>query len=64
MKKIKKLHVFLVTLVIGLAVTIKPAIVGNFSNDSLHEWILNGLLVAAILGFVAIKYLKYKGRLD
>ncbi len=64
MKKIKKLHLFILSLVVGLAVTIKPALTSNFSTESLHEWILNGLLVAAILGFVAMKYLKSKGRID
>ncbi|MDL2284832.1 hypothetical protein LJC19_06805 [Oxalobacter sp. OttesenSCG-928-P03] len=47
-----------------MTVTIKPAIVGNFSTESINEWVINGLLVAAILGFVAMKYLKYKGKVD
>lgn len=63
-KKIKKLPLFILSLVIGLTVTIKPAITSNFSTESIHEWILNGLLVSAILGLVAVKYLKSKGRLD
>ncbi|NLC24109.1 MAG: hypothetical protein GX776_06540 [Oxalobacter sp.] len=64
MKKIKKLHLFILSLIFGLTVTIKPALTSNFSQESLHEWILNGLLVAAIVGFVAMKYLKSKGRID
>ena len=60
----KKLGVFFVTLVIGLAVTVRTAIRGNFTTDSIHEWILNGLTVAAVLGFIAVKYFKSKGMLD
>lgn len=60
----KKVGVFLVTLVIGLVVTVKTAITANFTAESIHEWILNGLTVAAILGFLAVKYLKSKGMLD
>ncbi len=64
MKKIKKIPLFLLTLVIGLAVTIKPAITTNFSSEGIHEWILNGLLVSAVIGLIAVKYLKSKGKLD
>lgn len=60
----KKIYLFLITLAIGLAVTIKPAITNNFSVESLHEWILNGLLVAAVIGFIAVKYLKSKGKFN
>lgn len=60
----KKVCLFLVTLVIGLVVTVKTAITANFTPESIHEWILNGLTVAAILGFIAVKYFKSKGMLD
>lgn len=59
----KKLHVFIITIVVGLLGTIKPAIENNFSEESLHKWILNALLVAAILGFAATRFLKARGKL-
>lgn len=60
----KKLGLFLATLVVGMAVTVKTAITANFTPESIQEWVLNGLMVAAVLGFIAVKYLKSKGKLD
>ncbi|MCL1886445.1 MAG: hypothetical protein FWG01_00690 [Betaproteobacteria bacterium] len=59
----KKLHLFLLTLVIGATVTINSVISTNFSEDGIHAWVLDTLLVAALIGFVATKYLKSKGKL-
>ncbi|MDR0934627.1 MAG: hypothetical protein LBM56_06050 [Burkholderiaceae bacterium] len=59
----KKLFLFIGTVVFGLVVTVKTAINGNFSTESIHEWVLNALLVAAIVGFILVKYLKSKGKL-
>ena len=63
MKKIKKLHLFLASLLFGAAVTVYPAYTAGFTTESLHEWGINGLLVAAIVGFIAQRYLKSKGML-
>lgn len=59
----KKLHVFIITVVIGIVTTMKPAIESGFSEESLHKWFLNALLVAAILGFAATRFLKARGKL-
>lgn len=59
----KKLHLFILTLVIGATVTINSAISANFSSDGIQAWILDALLVAALIGFIAVKYLKSKGKL-
>jgi uncharacterized membrane protein YdjX (TVP38/TMEM64 family) len=61
--KFKKLHVFLLTLVFGGAINSYTLISANFSNESIHEWALNSLLVAAIVGFIVTKHLKNRGKL-
>ncbi len=60
----KKVKLFLLTLVIGLTSTFYQAYKADFTTESIHKWILNGLLVAAIIGFIAVKYLKSKGKFD
>lgn len=63
-KKLRKLHVFLVTLLLGGSIMSFRLFDGNFSTESIHEWALDSLFVAAILGFIAVKWLKHKGKLD
>ena len=60
---IKKLHLFLLTLAFGGLLNINTLISENFSEASIHEWALNSLLVAAIVGFIAHKWLSNKGML-
>ena len=64
MKKLRKLHVFLVTLLLGGAIMSFRLFDGNFSTESIHEWALDSLFLAAIIGFIAVKWLKRKGKLD
>lgn len=64
MKKLRKLHVFLVTLLLGGSIMSFRLFDGHFSTESIHEWALDSLFVAAILGFIAVKWLKRKGKLD
>lgn len=64
MKKLRKFHVFLVTLLLGGAIMSYKLFDSNFSTDGFHEWALDSLLVAAIIGFIAVKWLKRKGKLD
>ena len=59
----KKLHLFLLTLFIGGVANFYWLWKANFSTPAIHNWVLNSLLVAAILGFIASKYLKSKGKL-
>lgn len=63
-KKLRKLHVFLVTMLLGGAIMSYKLFDGNFSGESFHEWALDSLFVAAILGFIAVKWLKRKGQID
>lgn len=63
-KKLRKLHVFLVTMLLGGAIMSYKLFEGNFSGESFHEWALDSLLVAAIIGFIAVKWLKRKGQID
>ena len=60
---IKKLHLFLLTLAIGGLLNINTLISENFSQESIHEWALNSLLIAAIIGFIAVKWLNSKDML-
>ena len=64
MKKLRKFHVFLFTLLLGGAIMSYKLFDSNFSADGFHEWALDSLLVAAIIGFIAVKWLKRKGKLD
>ena len=64
MKKLRKLHVFLVTLLLGGAIMSYQLFESNFSSDGIREWVLISLFVAAIIGFIAVKWLKHKGKLD
>jgi hypothetical protein len=61
--QIKKWQLFLITLVVGGTITFNDLLSTNFSGDGFQSWVLDTLLVAALLGFVSVKYLKSKGRL-
>jgi hypothetical protein len=52
----QKFYVFLGTVLFGLVATF------NSSNAGFATWILDALLVAAITGFIVVKYLQYKGK--
>ena len=56
MKKLRKLHVFLVTLLLGGAIMSFRLFDGNFSTESIHEWALDSLFLAAIIGVDASLY--------
>ena len=59
----KKLHLFLITILLGGAIMSYKLFETNFSSEGIQEWALDGLLIAAILGFAASKWLKSKGKL-
>ena len=59
----KKLHLFLLTLLIGGVFNFYWLWEANFTSEAIHKWALNSLLAAAILGFIASRYLKGKGKL-
>ncbi len=52
-----KLAVLLGSLIIGLLVTGLPAYNAGFTPASIGEWLFNALFVAAILGFLGMKFL-------
>lgn len=52
----QRLLVFLATILFGAVVTY------NSSRAGFTTWILDALLVAAISGFIVVKYLQYKGK--
>ena len=60
----KKLYLFLTTLLLGGAIMSYKLFDTNFSSEGIQEWALDALLIAAILGFIAMKWLKHKGKLD
>lgn len=60
----KKLYLFLTTLLLGGAIMSYKLFDTNFSSEGIQEWALDALLIAAILGFIATKWLKKKGKLD
>ena len=62
MKKLRKLHVFLVTLLLGGSIMSFRLFDGNFSTESIHEWALDSLFVAAILGFIAVEMAQAQGQ--
>lgn len=64
MKKVRKIHVFLLTLLLGGASMSFQLFEGHFSQESVHEWFFDSLLVAAVIGFIATKWLKRKGLMD
>ncbi len=64
MKKYRKLPVFLVTLLLGGAIMSYKLFDSNFSSEGIQEWVVDSLLVAAIIGFIAVKWLKSKGKMD
>lgn len=59
----KKLHLFLITLLLGGAIMSYKLFETGFSSEGIQEWALDALLVAAILGFIGSKWLKSKGKL-
>ena len=52
----QRLLVFFATILFGLVVTFNSA-----AND-FKSWIVDALLVAAISGFIVVKWLQYKGK--
>jgi len=56
-----KLLVFLGTLITGLIITCGPVMRDGFTTLSVREWVMDGLLVAAVLGFALTKFLEFKG---
>lgn len=60
----KKLHLFLITLLLGGAIMSYKLFETGFSSEGIQEWALDALLIAAILGFAASKWLKSKGKLN
>lgn len=63
-KKINKWLIFLCTLIIGGAICSFRLFEGKFSEQSWHDWALDSLFVAAILGFIVLKWLKKKGKVN
>lgn len=53
----QRLLVFLATILFGAVVTYNSSGGAGFGT-----WILDALLVAAITGFIVVKYLQYKGK--
>ncbi len=54
----------MVTLLLGGAIMSYKLFDSNFSSEGIQEWVLDSLLVAAIIGFIAVKWLKSKGKMD
>ena len=48
----KKLYLFLTTLLLGGAIMSYKLFDTNFSSEGIQEWALDALLIAAILGFM------------
>lgn len=59
----KKLHLFLITLLLGGAIMSYKLFDSGFTSEGIQEWALDALLIAAILGFIGSKWLKSKGKL-
>lgn len=53
----------MITILLGGAIMSYKLFETNFSSEGIQEWALDGLLIAAILGFAASKWLKSKGKL-
>lgn len=51
-----KYLIFAASLAIGALVSVGPAYNAGFSPDSLSKWLMNGLFVAAIVGWIGIKF--------
>lgn len=58
----EKFWVFLGTLVAGFVVTSNTVISDGFTGFAIRNWVMDSLLVAAILGFGVVKYLQHKGK--
>ncbi len=58
----EKFWVFLGTLVVGLIVTSNDVLKDGFTAYAIRNWIVDSLMVAAIVGFGVVKYLQHKGK--
>lgn len=55
-----KIVVFLVTLLVGLVVTVNTVISEGFTPSGIRNWIVDSLFVSAVVGFALVKYLQHK----
>ncbi|MBS1170919.1 MAG: hypothetical protein H6R01_1837 [Burkholderiaceae bacterium] len=51
-----KMKVFLASLAIGALVTSGNIISSGFTAENIREWLINGLFVTAIVGFIGTKF--------
>lgn len=59
----KKIQIFLLTVAFGALVTSQQVLSNGFTEATIRGWILDSLFVAALVGFVVVKYLKMNKKL-
>ncbi len=62
-RRFSKWEVFFASIAIGLGVMSFRFYEYGFTGEGVHQWLLDGAFVTAIVGWVALKALKYFGRL-
>ncbi len=62
-RRFSKWEVFFGSVLIGFGIMSFRLYQHNFSWEGVHGWLLDGLFVTAIVGWVALKALKHFGKL-
>ncbi len=62
-RRFSKWEVFFGSVLIGFGIMSFRLYQHNFSWEGIHDWLLDGLFVTAIVGWVALKALKHFGKM-